>query len=60
MEITFHLRLEQMKLDLEKIKDYKLSSIFKMLDLAKKKYIDLKGLRRFLYRMGHQTLPQEL
>lgn len=40
MEIVFHLRLEQLKLDLEEIEDYNLKRLFKMVDGKRKGFID--------------------
>lgn len=59
-EIMFHLKLEQMKLDLSSIEDYKLRRLFKMVDAHGKKYIDSGSIRRYLQNMGHQVLPEEV
>lgn len=59
-EIMFHLKLEQMKLDLSNIEDYKLRRLFKMVDAHGKKYIDSGAVRRYLQNMGHQVLPEEV
>ena len=59
-EIMFHLKLEQMKLDLQNIEDFKLRRLFKMVDANNRKYIDSGAVRRYLQNMGHQVLPEEV
>lgn len=60
MEIIYHLRLEQLKLDLEEIEDYDLKKLFKMVDKNRKKFIDKAAIKSFLKRMGHIVQPKEV
>lgn len=59
-EILFHLRLEQLKLDLQQIADFDLRRIFTLLDQRRVNFIDHSAMRRYLSSMGHQPLPEEV
>jgi len=60
MEIVYHLRLEQLKLDLEEIEDCNLKRLFRMVDSNRKRYIDQASVNGFLKRMGHLVQPKEV
>lgn len=60
MEIVYHLRLEQLKLDLEEIEDFDLKKLFKMVDAHRKRCIDKNALKAYLKRMGHIVQPKEV
>ena len=60
LEVQFPLRLEQVKIEMEQMSDYRLSSLFKMLEPVKKKYITSFCIKKFLQRMGHKVINQEL
>ena len=59
-EIQFHLKLEQMKIDLHQIWDFKLSHLFKLVDHTRSGFIDHNNMKRFLALMGHQVQSQEI
>ena len=60
MEIIYHLRLEQLKLDLEEIEDYDIKRLFKMVDTQRKRFLDHGSIKQFLKRMGHTVQPKEV
>lgn len=60
MEIIYHLRLEQLKLDLEEIEDYNIKRLFKMVDSQRLRYLDYGSIKSFLMRMGHIVQPKEV
>lgn len=52
-EIDFELRLEQLKQDLEKFRQFSIRRAFKAIDYQNYKVIDEISIRRFLKRVGH-------
>ena len=59
-EIDFELRLEQLKQDLERFKRFSIRRAFKAVDYHDNKIIDEASIRRFLKRVGHQPVKEEL
>ena len=59
-EIDFELRLEQLKQDLEKFRQFSIRRAFKAIDYQNYKVIDEISIRRFLKRVGHQPVKAEL
>ena len=59
-EIDFELRLEQLKQDLEKLPMFSIRRAFKAIDYENHKILDELSIRRFLKRVGHQPVKQEL
>ena len=59
-EIDFQLKLEQLKQDLERYPRFNTRHAFKAIDYMNYKVIDEQSLRRFLKRVGHQPIKQEL
>lgn len=60
MEIDFELRLEQLKSDLEKFNRFSIRRAFKAIDYLNHRVINEGDVRRFLKRVGHQPIKQEL
>jgi hypothetical protein len=57
MEIEYHIKLEQLKFEISEIQTFKISRVFKMLDIERRGFVDSGSIKRFLTRMGHQVLP---
>ena len=59
-EIDFELRAEQLKSDMEKFRRFSIRRAFKAIDYQNHRVIDEAAMRRFLKRVGHQPIKQEL
>ena len=59
-EIDFQLKLEQLKQDLEKFKKFSIRRAFKAIDSLNFRYIDEQAIRRFLKKIGHSPVKEEL
>lgn len=59
-EIEFQMKIEQLKLDLESLKQFSIRQAFNEVDQLDYNFIDEQALRRFLKRLGHQPLKKEL
>lgn len=53
MEIEYHIKLEQLKYEIQKIETFKISRVFKMLDPTRRGFIDGNSIKKYLTRMGH-------
>ena len=53
MEIEYHIKIEHLKKELQKIETFKLSRVFKMLDPNRRGFVDSNSIKKYLTRMGH-------
>ena len=47
-EIVFHCKLEQTKIEMSQISDYKVGRLFRVLDQGKRGYVNGGNIRRYL------------
>ena len=59
-EVKLHLKIENLKRNLEGAYDYNVKAVFKCVDDWNYNYIDSKNLKRFLRNVGHVASKAEL
>lgn len=60
MEVDFLLRLEKLKVDLRSLPGFNTRHLYKAVAQPNNQGIDQTALRRFLIKVGHRPLKQEL